>query len=40
VSKKGYSSLEITMGLEDLPCLKYIQNKLGGSIKMRSGAKA
>lgn len=27
VSKKGYTSLEITMGLEDLPCLKYIQNK-------------
>lgn len=40
VNKKGYTSLEITMGLEDLPCLKYIQNKLGGSIKMRSGAKA
>jgi hypothetical protein len=28
------------MGLEDLPCLRYIQDKLGGSIKMRSGAKA
>jgi len=28
------------MGLEDLPCLRYVQNKLGGSIKMRSGAKA
>ena len=40
VSKNGYTSLEITMGLEDLPCIKYIQNKLGGSIKMRSGAKA
>lgn len=40
VSKKGYTSLEITMGLEDLPCLRYIQDKLGGSIKMRSGAKA
>ena len=40
LSKKGYSSLEITMGLEDLYCLKYIQDKLGGSIKMRSGAKA
>lgn len=40
VSKKGYSSLEITMGLEDLPLLRYIQNKLGGSIKMRSGVKA
>jgi hypothetical protein len=40
ISKKGYTSLEITMGLEDLYCLRYIQNKLGGSIKMRSGAKA
>lgn len=40
VSKKGYTSLEITMGLQDLPCLRYIQNKLGGSIKMRSGVKA
>lgn len=40
VSKKGYTSLEITMGFEDLPCLRYIQNKLGGSIKLRSGAKA
>ena len=28
------------MGLEDLPCLRYVQNKLGGSIKMRYGAKA
>ena len=40
VSKKGYTSLEITMGLEDLRCLRYIQDKLGGSIKMRSGAKS
>jgi len=40
VSKQGYTSLEITMGLEDLRCLRYIQDKLGGSIKMRSGAKA
>jgi hypothetical protein len=40
VSKKGYTSLEITMGLEDLSCLRYIQDKLGGSIKLRSGAKA
>ncbi|KAG1152638.1 hypothetical protein G6F37_000167 [Rhizopus arrhizus] len=40
VNKKGYTSLEITMGLEDLRCLRYIQDKLGGSIKMRSGAKA
>lgn len=40
VSNKGYTSLEITMGLADLSCLRYIQDKLGGSIKMRSGAKA
>lgn len=40
VNKKGYTSLEITMGLEDLRCLRYIQDKLGGSIKIRSGAKA
>jgi hypothetical protein len=40
VSKKGYTSLEITMGLEDLAILRYIQDKLGGSIKLRSGVKA
>jgi len=40
VSKQGYTSLEITMGMEDLRCLLYIQNMLGGSVKMRSGAKA
>ena len=40
VSRKGYTSLEITVGLEDLRLLRYIQNMLGGSIKMRSGAKA
>ena len=40
VSKQGYTSLEITMGMEDLPLLKFIQDKLGGSVKIRSGAKA
>lgn len=40
VSKQGYTSLEITTGMEDLLLLKFIQNKLGGSVKMRSGAKA
>lgn len=40
VSKRGYTSLEITMGLEDLKLLEYIRNKLGGSIKMRSGRKS
>lgn len=40
LSKIGYASLEITMGLEDLKLLRYIQDKLGGSVKKRSGAKA
>ena len=40
VSKKGHATLEIYMGIEDLPLLRYIQNKLGGNIKLRSGAKA
>jgi len=40
VSNKGYTSLEITIGLEDLPLLRFIQNKIGGSVKIRSGAKA
>lgn len=40
VSQAGYTSLEITMGLEDYPLLAFIKNKLGGSIKLRSGAKA
>lgn len=40
VSKKGYTSLEVTMSAEDLPLLQFIKTKLGGSIKMRSNAKA
>lgn len=40
ISKKGYVSCEIIMGLKDEYALRYIQNKLGGSIKLRSGAKA
>lgn len=40
VSKQGYTSLEITVAYEDLPLLEFIQNKLGGNIKARSGAKA
>jgi LAGLIDADG endonuclease len=40
VSKQGYISCEITMSLNDEYALRYIQNKLGGSIKLRSGAKA
>lgn len=40
VSKSGYSSCEITMSLDDLHALALIKQKLGGSIKLRSGAKA
>jgi len=40
VSKKGYVSCEITMSLNDEYALRYVQNKLGGSIKLRSGVKA
>lgn len=40
ISKAGYPSCEITMGIEDENCLNLIKNKLGGSIKPRSGVKA
>lgn len=40
VSSIGYTSCEITMGIADEPCLRYIQDKVGGSLKMRSGVKA
>jgi len=40
VSSKEYSSLEITMGLENLSLLQYIQDNLGGSIKERGIGKA
>ena len=40
VSKSGYSSCEITMSLSDEHTLNSIKQKLGGSIKLRSGAKA
>ena len=40
ISKQGYMSCEITMSLNDEYALRYIQNKLGGSVKLRSGAKA
>jgi hypothetical protein len=40
INKKGYISCEITMPLRDEYVLRYIQNKLGGSIKLRSGTKA
>ena len=40
LSKKGYASLEITMDIRDEHALKIIKNVYGGSIKLRSGAKA
>lgn len=40
VSKAGYTSCEITIGSADLVCLRYLQDKLGGSIKPRSGVNA
>lgn len=40
ISKKGYLSLEITTEFRDLPLLMFIKNKLGGSVKLRSGANA
>lgn len=38
LSKKGYSSLEITMDIRDERCLFFIKNKYGGSLKLRSGS--
>ena len=40
VSKAGYSSCEITVALADERMLRIIQDKLGGSIKPRSGVQA
>ena len=40
VSKAGYPSCEITMSLQDEHALAIIKQKLGGSIKLRSGVKA
>jgi len=40
VSKKGFTSCEITVALHDEHMLRVIQNKLGGSIKPRSGVRA
>lgn len=40
VSKAGYSSCEITVALPDERMLRIIQNKIGGSIKPRTGVKA
>lgn len=40
VSKSGYTSCEITMGIEDEHALLEIKQKLGGSIKLRAGINA
>ena len=40
VSKEGYPSCEITMGIEDEHALLQVKQRLGGSLKRRSGAKA
>jgi hypothetical protein len=40
VSTKGYISCEITVHISDEYILRFIQNKIGGSIKLRSGCKA
>lgn len=40
VSKSDYASCEITMSLQDEHALAIIKQKLGGSIKLRSGVKA
>jgi len=40
VSKKGYTGCEITVALNDEHMLRIIQDKLGGSIKPRSGVRA
>jgi len=40
VSKSGYTSCEITMGIEDERALFEIKQKLGGSVKLRAGLSA
>jgi len=40
ISKTGYASLEITMDIYDEYALNKVKQKLGGSIKKRSGANA
>ena len=40
LSKKGYASLEITMDIRDEHALQIVKNVYGGSIKLRSNAKA
>jgi hypothetical protein len=40
LSKKGYAALEITKDIRDKKALYLIKQKYGGSIKLRSGARA
>lgn len=40
ISKAGYPSCEITMGIEDERALLEIKQKLGGSVKLKTGAQA
>ncbi len=40
ISKKGYASLEITMDIHDEYALNKVKQKLGGSVKRRSEARA
>lgn len=40
ISSKGYISCEITMDLKDEHALLQVKNKLGGSVKLRSGSKS
>ena len=40
INKKGYTSLEISVGIKDLYLIRYIQNKIGGKVKIRSGIKS
>ena len=40
LSKKGYASLDITMGIRDEETLQAVKNVYGGSIKLRSGVNA
>lgn len=40
LAQKKYPNCEITVGIDDEKMLRIIQNKYGGSIRLRSGAKA
>lgn len=40
VSKKGYTSCEITVALADIKALLQIKQKFGGSVKLRTGVQA